>query len=558
MNNMLKRLFFIIFCFSFLFTQDLQVDPVFTGAFGSATINDKIYNQFSIRPEFAFEKFAMGLDIYFYFDENGELYSKNWDFSSSKTTLQTIVDKIYYVRWGQPEDDMYFRVGALPTITLGHGSLVSNYSNSTDYPRVRRTGFNFKKKINNYTLEIIHSNLKNLFEPAVFGIGNTFDFSSQLKLNVTMVADFNQQKGLVDSDTDGVPDYLEPDFANDETQWFSEQYYIEENEDCTQGFASYNDLYGGLPEDESAGLCYCEDNSVTCIDGNLYNTKIDCEEVSGVWVPNISPNGVHDYCDQHVNDAVLNFFESYDLINKDDEISGISFGVSYSISDNLYVYSEFSKLYGNTSNPYLNNDNFDTKLGYGFIPIGLKADWDKISLSVDFRQNSDNYIYNYWDRNYDHSRIVVNSSENDISSIITKESQLYNYGESNGMSFNLTSNFLKFFNISFDYQHLNMRLWNASIQDYVTDGNKSFYLKLDLDTSIINKVRIAEIFWQKNNVKDIFDSQNNENSLFGYNLGLQLSEDMVFILKGRKTYLQNESGEYEPFKTTQIESQILF
>ena len=555
---MFKLLYLIFFCSSFLFNQDLEVDPVFTGAFGSATINDKIYNQFSIRPEFAFEKFAMGLDIYFYFDENGELYSKNWNFSSSKSTLQTIVDKIYYVRWGQPDDDMYFRIGSLPTITLGHGSLVSNYSNSTDYPRVRRTGFNFKKKINNYTLEIIHSNLKNIFEPAVFGINNTFDFSNQLKLNVALVADFNQQKGLVDSDSDGVPDYLEPDFANDKNQWFAEQFYIEENDDCKHGFEDYNDLYGALPEDESAGYCRCPLDSEICIDENLYFTKSECENTGGLWVPNIAPNEVHDYCDQHVNNAVNNFFDSYNLINEDDQVSGISFGVSYDLSSDLYIYSEFSKLYGNTSNPYSSDDSFDTKLGYGFIPIGLKGDWDKFSIAVDFRQNSDNYIYNYWDRNYDHSRIVVNPVEDDSNSLITKESQLYNYGESNGMSINITSNLLKFFNISFDYQHLNTRLWNQDLGDYKTDSNKSFYAKLDLDTSMINKIRIAEIFYQKINVKDIFDSQNNENSLLGYNLGLQMSEDMVFILKGRKTYVQNENGDYEPFKTTQIETQILF
>ena len=42
-------------CFTCLmFAQGSSIDPVFTGAFGSSTINDKLYNQFSIRPEFAF------------------------------------------------------------------------------------------------------------------------------------------------------------------------------------------------------------------------------------------------------------------------------------------------------------------------------------------------------------------------------------------------------------------------------------------------------------------------------------------------------------------------
>ena len=75
---------------------------------------------------------------------------------------------------------------------------------------------------------------------------------------------------------------------------------------------------------------------------------------------------------------------------------------------------------------------------------------------------------------------------------------------------------------------------------------------------MIDKVRIAEVFYQKSNVQDIFKSGNDENSLFGYNLGLQMADNMVFILKGRKTYAQNEFGVYEPVKTTQLESQILF
>ena len=31
--------------------------------------------------------------------------------------------------------------------------------------------------------------------------------------------------------------------------------------------------------------------------------------------------------------------------------------------------------------------DIDYKLGYGFIPFGLKADWDKVTFSIDFRKN---------------------------------------------------------------------------------------------------------------------------------------------------------------------------
>ena len=101
-------------------------------------------------------------------------------------------------------------------------------------------------------------------------------------------------------------------------------------------------------------------------------------------------------------------------------------------------------------------------------------------------------------------------------------------------------------------------MWNDKLEEYKSDTNKSLYVKVDIDTSIIEKIRIAEIFYQKSHVDDIFDSSSNENSLLGYNLGLQLADNMVFILKGRKTYIQNEFGEYKPVKTTQFESQIIF
>ena len=138
----------IVIFLGFLYTQD--IDPVYTGSFGSVTINNQVYNQFSLRPELVFRKFGLGLDLYFYFDQDGNLYDENWNFSSSKDVYKTLVDKIYYLRWGVPDDDLYFRVGALPQITLGNGSLVNGYSNVMDYPRVRRTGLNFKYTFSNF------------------------------------------------------------------------------------------------------------------------------------------------------------------------------------------------------------------------------------------------------------------------------------------------------------------------------------------------------------------------------------------------------------------------
>ena len=60
---------FLAFLFISVSYPQEKIDPVYTGSFGSVTINNQVYNHFSIRPEIAFGKFGLGLDIYFYFDE---------------------------------------------------------------------------------------------------------------------------------------------------------------------------------------------------------------------------------------------------------------------------------------------------------------------------------------------------------------------------------------------------------------------------------------------------------------------------------------------------------
>ncbi len=46
---MIKKIISITCFISLMICQDL--DPVFTGAFGSATINDKIYNQMEVKEQ---------------------------------------------------------------------------------------------------------------------------------------------------------------------------------------------------------------------------------------------------------------------------------------------------------------------------------------------------------------------------------------------------------------------------------------------------------------------------------------------------------------------------
>ena len=122
----MKNIVYILLIFGISTSQFNYKNINTSGTMGSSTIDGEIYNQVSIRPEIPIGKLGIGLDIYLYFNDQG-IYKGNWDFQDGETSYKTIVDKIYYIRWGQPGEPLYFRVGALNQISLGNGILVKNY-----------------------------------------------------------------------------------------------------------------------------------------------------------------------------------------------------------------------------------------------------------------------------------------------------------------------------------------------------------------------------------------------------------------------------------------------
>ena len=139
---------------------------------------------------------------------------------------------------------------------------------------------------------------------------------------------------------------------------------------------------------------------------------------------------------------------------------------------------------------------------------------------------------------------------------------MYNFGKLKGANVGLSANIANYLNFSFNYQYLYGQKWGLDettlTNKYVDENNSSLFAKLDIDTSKLPKVRIAELFYQQTNVENPFDFKPNQNTLIGYNVGIDMADNMIFILKGRKTYIPNEIGKFTSVKTTQIETQILF
>ena len=495
MNQFKVYLFLIIF--SLIFSQEKE-GMTTSGSMGSVTIDGKIYNQVAIRPEIPIGKLGLGLDAYIYFNDEG-IYEGNWDFSSGQAAYETIIDKIYYIRWGLPGDNLYFKVGALPSATLGQGILVNNYSNIMEYPQIRRVGLDFKMKfMKQWGVEIIHSNFKKV-TPGVLATRLSYDPFPRLSAGFSYVTDLDQNQGLRDRDGAKYPDYFDhfPDDGNQFSKALEEEI-----------FNGWQSKYSSINNDDTTGFSewYLTDN----LDHNTF-----------------IPLGKADK----------------------DPVSAVSFDLVLRLSKRMYLYSQFAKLIGETDT----SKTSEADLGYGIVPIGFASKLGPLTFRGEYRIQSANFVFSYWDQAYDLNRAITRDN-----SIITKESQMYKYGEMNGLYLNLNSNIMDLVFLDVSYQNMAGDVWDETESSFKEDANQTLMGKISLNTRKIAKLDVAEAFYQQSNVTNPFDFEPNEATISGYNLGFEVSAGMTLVYKNRTTYAPDGDGGYKAESSMQIETQIKF
>lgn len=174
------------------------------GTLGMVIMNGKVYQQFGLRPDIPLGKLGMGLDLTFRFDADGKLKKDEWN------TARAYLEKIYYIRYGQPGDPFYARVGALDNVTLGYGIIMRRYSNTIQYPEVKRIGFYTEGGYDQYNWQAMFNNLGELDQPGLMAARLSYDTGIKgLTVAASIAHDGNQFAGLTDADHDGVPDRLD-------------------------------------------------------------------------------------------------------------------------------------------------------------------------------------------------------------------------------------------------------------------------------------------------------------------------------------------------------------
>ena len=143
-----------------------QPDFLTSGLYGGGLtfINSDAYVRLQLQPDIPLGKVGIGLDLILLYNpyaegaepqilaEDGEA----WDSPSTWLRL------VRYVRYGQPYDPFHFRFGELDYLTIGHGSIMSGYSN---YDR-RGLRLNLRNSENRFGIETMMNDIGN---PTIFG-----------------------------------------------------------------------------------------------------------------------------------------------------------------------------------------------------------------------------------------------------------------------------------------------------------------------------------------------------------------------------------------------------
>lgn len=123
------------------------------GGVGVSVIDGKTFFSINARPELAFGKIGLGLNVNLLFNaETGEIRKEDWDTGYDYFRL------LRYIRYGHKWDPVYARIGTLDAARLGHGFILNYYTNEASVD-MRKIGLAFDLDMGRFGFETVTSNL---------------------------------------------------------------------------------------------------------------------------------------------------------------------------------------------------------------------------------------------------------------------------------------------------------------------------------------------------------------------------------------------------------------
>jgi hypothetical protein len=392
---------------------------------------------------------------------------------------------------------------------------MNGYSNTTEYPQIRKVGVHTGMQIGNLGWEAFIANAKEMV--GLVGGRVTYKPLGHIPviLGGSMVMDVNQYKGMKDTDKDDVPDI----------------------------FDAFPGLEFELPDYFAAGAFDHQPSDI--LKGKNYTKDSDGDGIPDKLDYDIDGDGMTD----HYPLDSLKEFDPYiafapEPFNASDQrkgITGISFDAAYPALNlklmKLFVYAQAGALVSKKVTDYNTGTKFTP--GWGFAVPGVRMNLFKIAnLTLEYRQAGKNFLFGFWDRAYDYERVAIRIKPNGSLYPFTKQEMKLMNAPSNGIFG------------AFDVNILNYVLLGSYYQHMFTSGTeiKSFMATASISKGKIPKLAEAMAFYQRNNDEDPFRfNKPSENTILGYKIGFELGGGAVIYYVFQKTYRDYDgSGSIDP------------
>lgn len=409
---------------SIVTTGDRELEYGLNGMIGSVTIDNQTYSQIRLMPEVIFGKIGIGLDIDILVDSEGKLRKEDWD------EWRDYLYKVLYVRYGDREDRVYFKVGNIRDYTLARGLIFNRYSNMLLYPNVRNLGgfiginsplFGLGGELythNIYKNEIISARVH--ATPLSF---TDVPYLTDFKIGINMGYDRNVYAKYPDKDEDEIPDVYDK-FPNDRRIWLDTD----------------ND---GLPDYPFDATQASDDVTYDLDIAGLGN--IDHPD-DNPYIDVVFPGIVNNYPTFPYNSGFIRDYATPTNRNTEMMILSIDYKIPFVENYNLYLYNygEFAQI---------------KEYGSGFIFPGFGADFSIFNALLEFRSFGDKFKPGFFDGVYEEERCHVlyvydNDTNRNVYALEGKESVLDGYKASWGWYGSVLANIQEIFYLKIAFQDM--------------------------------------------------------------------------------------------------------
>ncbi len=519
--------------------QEQNTGTNYSGSMGSVTVGQEQFYRLSIRPDIPIGRWGVALDIELFIEDSGNFSARGWKFGSTTEILDSALRKLYYVRYGRPDDATFFKVGALDQVTLGYGLIMADYRNTLQYPGIKKTGIQFRFANlggSGFGIEGMLNNVQDFQEGgALLGIRAFGRAIGKLELGVTWVKDLDQYSGLRDSDGDGVPDEVD-EFPDDTLSWLDND---------RDGIEDFDDI-----DDDNDGIIDIDNNS-----------DLD-PEISKVLEDGL-PKSLLDF------DVTRRKAFNKNLAGRD-SFSMLGFDAGYPLIEskslNLKLYGQFAMLsddedarpdsVAKAEGVFTGNRKAE---GFGIAAPGLWIDLGPLNGQFEFRHFRDDFDARYFDELYEVDRAFLDAATGQAR---PKDAKLIRGEDLSGAFGRLGAKLGDYLYASASYQYLTGA--NDPKQQLIGAASLSQNL-----LEQIPRLTRARAYYQKNNIGTRLNEAGEENSkdgfleptedtFYGYDIGLEMAGGVSILWDTRFLFVRGANQELKRQKIMTIETAFQF